>query len=48
MMETTAVKQPVCPYCGCMPHEGGIEQCHNVQTVEYYPNGTIKSVEKKP
>ena len=42
----TAVPVPQCPYCGCVPHQH-IEQCPLVARVEYYPNGTIKSVEKK-
>ena len=46
--ESSAVSIPRCPYCGNWPHEGGIGQCPNVLKVEYYPDGTIKSVEKKP
>lgn len=41
----TAVPQPKCPYCGCVPHQN-VGQCPNVQKIEYYPDGTIKSVEK--
>ena len=47
MYETSAVPVPQCPYCGCVPHQH-ISQCPAVQKIEYYPNGTIKSVEKKP
>ena len=46
-METSAVKMPQCPYCGSLPHEGGIGQCPAVSKVEYFPDGTIKSVEKR-
>jgi hypothetical protein len=45
-LETTIVKPPQCPYCGCWPH-ATIEQCPAVAKIEYYPNETIKSVEKK-
>jgi len=43
----TAVPMPQCPYCGSLPHQN-IGQCPNVLKVEYYPDGTIKSVEKRP
>ena len=46
MYETTAQPLPTCPYCGCIPHQGGVSQCPNVRRIEYYPDGTIKSVEK--
>lgn len=46
MNETTAGKMPTCPYCGCVPHQH-IEQCPQVVKVEYYPDGSIKSVEKR-
>ena len=42
----TAVAVPQCPYCSCIPH-GDIAQCPQVLKVEYYPDGTIKSVEKR-
>ena len=45
--ETTAVKMPTCPYCGSMPHQH-LSQCPAINAIEYYPNGTIKRVEKKP
>lgn len=38
----------LCPFCGCLMHKGGIVQCPLVIKVEYYPNGSVKSVEKKP
>lgn len=46
MYETSAVKPPQCPFCGCQPHQF-VEQCPAVFKVEYYPDGTIKSVEKR-
>lgn len=45
MNETTAVKTPQCPYCGCWQHQN-LGQCPNIKKIEYYPDGTIKSVEK--
>ena len=46
MNETSAVKMPVCPYCGGWPHQH-VEQCPQVYKIEYYPDGKIKSVEKR-
>ena len=43
---SSAVKMPTCPYCGGWPH-GSVESCPQVYKVEYYPDGTIKSVEKR-
>jgi len=31
-----------------MIHTGGVEGCPAIKKIEYYPDGTIKSVEKKP
>lgn len=45
--QTTAVPPLTCPYCGSMPHEH-LGQCPMILKIEYYPDGTIKSVEKKP
>ena len=45
--ESSALKMPVCPYCGCWPHQGGVAQCPSIAKIEYYQDGTIKSVEKK-
>ena len=42
----TGAPSPQCPFCGCWPHEN-IGQCPNVLKVEYYPDGMIKSVEKR-
>jgi len=42
----TAGNIPTCPYCGGLPH-AVVTQCPNVVKVEYYPDGTIKSVEKR-
>jgi hypothetical protein len=39
-------KPITCPYCGCVPHHH-VEQCPQVVKVEYYPDGRIKSVEKR-
>lgn len=36
---------PSCPYCGGLPHDH-VEQCPNIKSVEYFPNGVIKRVEK--
>jgi hypothetical protein len=47
LYETAAVPMPQCPYCGSVPHQY-VGQCPNVLKVEYYPDGSIKSVEKKP
>jgi hypothetical protein len=44
---TSAVNMPACPFCGCLPHQGGLGQCPNVAKIEYYPDGSIKSVEKR-
>jgi hypothetical protein len=33
-----------CPYCGGMPHSPA--SCLAVKAIEYYPDGTIKRVEK--
>lgn len=45
MTETTAGVPFKCRYCdGFMPHL--LEQCPNVRAIEYYPDGTIKRVEK--
>jgi len=44
-MNNTAGELPKCPYCGAWPHQH-IGQCPAVKKIEYYPNGTIKSVEK--
>lgn len=44
--ETTAAKPPQCPYCGGWPHDS-VQQCPQVLKVEYYPDGRIKSVEKR-
>jgi len=44
-MNNTAGELPKCPYCGAWPHQH-IGQCPAVRKIEYYPNGTIKSVEK--
>ena len=44
--EQTAIAMPQCPYCGCWPHDS-IERCLLVKRIEYYPDGRIKSVEKK-
>lgn len=44
---TSGRPYPACPYCGCWPHSGGLGQCPNVAKVEYYPDGTIKSLEKR-
>lgn len=35
-----------CPYCGGMQHQY-IGQCPAVKKIEYYPDGSIKSVEKQ-
>ena len=43
----TAFNLPSCPYCGVIPPHDYIGQCPNVLRVEYFQNGTIKSVEKK-
>jgi hypothetical protein len=43
--ETTAVPMPQCPWCGALPH-ASVGQCPAVKKIEYYPDGTIKSVEK--
>ena len=43
---TSIGKPPQCPYCGAMPHRH-IEQCPQIVEVEYYPDGTVKSVEKR-
>ena len=45
MYESSAVPIPQCPYCGSLPHQH-IGQCPMVAKIEYYPDGTIKSVEK--
>ena len=45
--QSTALPLPFCPYCGLSPPHDYIGQCPNVLHVEYWPNGTIKSVEKK-
>ena len=45
MNQTTALKMPTCPYCGSWPHEY-IGQCPAIKKIDYYPDGTIKSVEK--
>ncbi len=45
--ETTALPTLQCPYCGSLPHQF-IGQCPAVVKIEYYPDGTIKSVEKRP
>lgn len=44
--ESTAPKMPTCPYCGGVPHYH-VEQCPAVFKIEYYPDGRIKSVEKR-
>ena len=46
MNQGTAVPMPQCPYCGSVPHQF-IGQCPGVAKIEYYPDGTIKSVEKR-
>jgi len=46
MNETSALPTPQCPYCGGWPHQR-IEQCPAIKSIEYYPDGTIKIVEKK-
>jgi hypothetical protein len=43
----TGSQTPTCPYCGCWPHEH-LGQCPEVKAIEYFPNGTIKRVEKRP
>lgn len=44
---SAGVAAPSCPYCGNLPH-ANIGQCPNVKRIEYYPDGTVKSVEKRP
>jgi len=44
--EVTAPSTPQCPYCGCVPHES-LGQCSAIKRIEYYPDGSIKSVEKR-
>ena len=43
----TAMSIPKCPYCGFWPHDS-LEECPALKSIEYYPNGNIKKVEKKP
>lgn len=43
-MQTSAVPQPKCPYCGMMPHPG---VCPSVKAIEYHPDGSTKRVEFK-
>lgn len=46
MSDYTAPKPMHCPYCGyAMSHP--VEQCPAVKKIEYYPDGHIKSVEKR-
>lgn len=45
--DSTAVKPELCPYCGCLPHQGGVRECPAIYKIEFYPDGTIKSVEKR-
>lgn len=35
-----------CPYCGFTPSHAP-EACTMVKAIEYFPNGTIKRVEKR-
>lgn len=44
-MSTTAAPMPQCPYCGAIPHQH-VEQCSQIKSVEYFPDGRIKRVEK--
>ena len=43
---SSAVPQPQCPFCGCVPSHPP-EACFEVKAIEYHPNGTIKRVEKR-
>lgn len=36
-----------CPYCGFVTHDY-IQQCPAIKAIDYYPDGTIKRVEKFP
>lgn len=45
-MSTTAAPPPQCPYCGSIPHQH-LGQCPQIVKIEYYQDGTIKSVEKR-
>jgi hypothetical protein len=44
---TSTGQTPQCPYCGLPPHRYGLSTCPNIVKIEYYPDGTIKSIEKK-
>jgi hypothetical protein len=45
-MSSTANPTPKCPYCGFWPHDS-VGQCPAVKSIEYFPNGAIKRVEKR-
>ena len=43
----TAVQIPRCPACGCLPHDGGVASCPDVQEVEYDSYGAVRRIVKR-
>lgn len=43
----TGAQVQQCPFCGSIPHQS-LGQCPAILKIEYYQDGSIKSVEKKP